>query len=148
MLRKAAATEVRRPSSILYISYQLVEKVRGNYIMLWKHDRPAESHIKVNGKTKNITFVLLEGYREFYYAFLPFLAKTKAQLFIITFLFLPFHFKTKALFEITVLFLSFLFQNKSPLYNYFSFSSFSSWKLYNQLFRNFSFSSFSFKNLK
>ena len=42
--------------------------------MLWKHDRPAESHIKVNGRTKIITFVLLKGYMEFYYAFLPFLA--------------------------------------------------------------------------
>ena len=58
--------------------------------MLRKHNRPAESHIKVNGKTKIIPFVLLKGYMEFYYAFLPFLSETKAQLFIITFLFLPF----------------------------------------------------------
>ena len=58
--------------------------------MLRKHDRPAESHIRVNGKTKIITFVLLKGYMEFYCAFLPFLSETKAQLFIITFLFLPF----------------------------------------------------------
>ena len=34
----------------------------GSYIMPEKHDRPAESHIRVNGKTKIITFVLLKGY--------------------------------------------------------------------------------------
>ena len=38
--------------------------------MLWKHDRPAESHSKVNRKKKIITLVLLEGFMEFNYALL------------------------------------------------------------------------------
>ena len=140
--------------------------------MLWKHDRPAESHSKVNRKTKIITLVLLQGFMEFYYVLLwAYIFERKGRKEknikistlpashspVPSFPFLPFLSKTEdKLFIITFLFLPFflktIYTALSYLFIFFLFSTKGSsylflFFLFISKHDYFSFSSFSYLKL-